>query len=249
MDTNNTFKTVIKTPPIIFCTIKYVVIICLLTAARFKAWFVFLLNWTDSEALGIMLQLLWFVIIELVMSQITTAFIYMLLQNKMKFKRFFSFMHFKYFKFNFLTAVTFALFFGGGTFALNFVRFSVYSVYPEKRTLFYILALTWLMLSSFKLVFAYFKAKNANDSFKNTAKIFLGFIGKNIKKIVWFNIKFIPWIIGYVFLIIVFNKTDFELVVYVMLSSCLYGLGILVYPCYILGFHKMVCSLQNKTEI
>ena len=245
---NNIFKT-IQNPKVIICTIKYVVIICLLAALRYEIWIVFYLNWMQNETIGYIIQLLIYTAVEIINIQLLTAFIYMILRNKMKFKRFFSFMHFRYLKFNCLTVVTFALFFGGGTFALNSARFTVYSMYLEKRGVFYMFALFWLALSSFKFVFAYFRAMNPNENFKNTTKKFFDFIVKNIKQFTLFNIKFIPWIIGYIFLIFIFNKTDFDIVVYVMLNSCLYGLGILIFPCYVLGFHNLICSLHNKSEI
>lgn len=245
---NNIFKT-IQNPKMIICTIKYVVIICLLAAVRYEIWIEFYLNWMQNETIGYIIQLLIYAAVEIINIQLLTAFIYMILHNKMKFKRFFSFMHFKYFQFNVLTAVTFALFFGGGTFALNSARFTAYSLYLEKRSVFYIFALLWLALSSFKFVFSYFRALNPNENFKHTTKKFFDFIAKNIKQFTLFNIKFIPWIIGYILLIIVFNKTDFDIVVYVMLNSCLYGLGILFYPCYIMGFHSLIRSLNSKSKI
>ena len=232
-------------PDLVLCSIQYAIITCLLAAVRFEVWMMVILYQTHNEIKGLLL----YVAIEIINIQFLSSFIYMILHDKMKFKRFFSFMHFKYFKFNFLTAVTFALFFGGGTFALNSSRFTGYSMYLEKRWMFYMLALLWLALSSFKLVFAYFRAMNPDESFKNITKEFFDFAVKNIKLLTLFNIKLIPWIIGYILLIIIFNSTDYDIVIYVMLNSCLYGLGILFYPYYILDFHKLICYLQNESEI
>lgn len=240
----NEIKPLFKYPNMISCSVKYVLIICFLTGVRFTAWYSFILNWTYSETVGTVLQFAWFVVIELIIIQVTSAFAYMILHNKMKFKRFFSFMHFKYFKFNSFTALTYALFLGGCTFALNRLRFSSR---PENfnRGIIYAYALILLILNAFKLIFAYFRAEKANENLKNVTKSFFDFLAKNIKKTALFIIKFIPWIIAYIFLIIVFNKTDFEMVVYVMLNSCLYGLGIFFFPCYILSFHKLVCSAKK----
>lgn len=240
----NEIKSLFKYPNLISCSVKYVLIICFLTGARFTAWYSFILNWTYSETVGMVLQLAWYVVIELIIIQITAAFIYMLLNNKMKFKRFFSFMHFKYFKFNFLIIVTYALFFGGCTFVVNYLRFSISSEHFD-RVKVYIFALFLLILNAFKLIFSYFRAENPNENLKNITKSFFDFLAKNIKKTALFIIKFIPWIIAYIFLIIVFNKTDFEMVVYIMLNSCLYGLGIFFFPCYFLGFNKLVRSAKD----
>lgn len=241
----NEIKSLFKYPNLISCSVKYVLIICFLTGARFTAWLSFILNWSYSKAVGMVLQLAWFAVIELIIIQVTSAFAYMILHNKMKFKRFFSFMHFKYFKFNFFTALTYALFFGGCTFALNYLRFSSR---PENfnRGIIYTYALILLILNAFKLIFAYFRAENANENLKNVTKSFFDFLAKNIRKTALFTIKFIPWIIAYIFLMIVFNKTDFEMAVYIMLNSCLYGLGIFFFPCYILGFHKLVRSAKEQ---
>lgn len=147
----NEIKSLFKYPNLISCSVKYVLIICFLTGIRFTAWYKFILNRTYSETVGIVLQLAWFVLIEFIIIHITAAFIYMLLHNKMKFKRFFSFMHFKYFKFNFLIIVTYALFFGGCTFVVNYLRFSISSEHFD-RVKVYILALFLLILNAFKLI-------------------------------------------------------------------------------------------------
>lgn len=237
---NNLREASLKNPKVIFCSLKYIILICSLTGIRFTAWLYFLLNWTHSKDVGIALQLAWFVIIELIIIQITSAFSYMISHSKMKVKRFFSFMHFKYFKFNFLMSITYALAFGGCTFAVNYLRFSQN---PSRKKV-YAFALILLILNAFKLIFTYFRAENPNEKFKKVTKMFFEFLSHNINRIFMFIIKFIPWIIGYIFLMIVFNKTDFEMVFYVMLNSCLYGLGIFFFPCYILGVKRLVRSAE-----
>lgn len=224
-----------------FCSVKYVILICFVTGIRFTTWLNIVLNWTYLKEIGIALQFAWFVIIELIVIQITSAFSYMILHNKMKFKRFFSFMHFKYFKFNFLMSITYALAFGGCTFAVNYLRFT--SIGRSK--VYYTFASVLLILNSFKIIFTYFRAENPNEKFKNVTKKYFEFLSQNIKKIFIFNIKFIPWIIGYIFLMVVFYKTDFEMVVYVMLNSCLYGLGIFFFPYYILAFNRLVYDTKD----
>lgn len=226
-----------------FCSIKYVLLICFVTGIRFMAWLNFILNWTHSEKVGIILQFAWFVIMELIIIQITSAFSYMILHNKMKFKRFFSFMHFKYFKFNFLMSVTYALVFGGCTFAVNYLRFT--SSQGINRIKVYTFASALIILNAFKIIFTYFRAESPNEKFKNITKKYFEFLSQNAKKVFIFNIKFIPWIIGYIFLMIVFYKTDFEMVVYVMLNSCLYGLGIFFFPYYFLAFNKLVYDTKG----
>lgn len=241
----NEIQILFKSPKLISCSVKYVLIICFLTGARFTAWYSFILNWTYSKTVGTVLQIAWFAVIELIIIQVTSAFAYMLLHNKMKFKRFFSFMHFKYFKFNFLITITYALFFGGCTFVVNYFRFSISKEHFD-RVRVYIFALFLLILNAFKLIFAYFRAENANGNLKSITKSFFDFLAKNIKETALFIIKFIPWIVGYIFLIMAFNKTDFEMVVYVMLNSCLYGLGIFFFPCCILGLHKLARPTKDQ---
>lgn len=233
---SNFYKTSLN--KIFFCSVKYVILICFVTGIRFTAWLNFILNGTHSKEVGIALQFAWFVIIELIIIQITSAFSYMILHNKMKFKRFFSFMDFKYFKFNFLMLTTCALAFGGCTFAVNYLRFI--SRQDISRNKVYTFASVLLILNAFKIIFTYFRAENPNEKFKNIIKKYFEFLLQNIKKIFIFNIKFIPWIIGYIFLMVVFYKTDFEMVVYVMLNSCLYGLGIFFFPYYILALNRLV---------
>lgn len=224
------------------CSLKYVFIICFLTGVRFTIWEKLCLDYLDSDLFGITVQILLFAVIELIIIQITSAFAYMLVHNKMKFKRFFSFWHFKYFKFNLIVLFTYALFWGGCTFVVNDLRFS-HSFSRQGRFMFYFIAAFLLVLNAFKMIFSYFRAEKPNESFRNITKRFFGFVCRNIKSISSFFIKLFPWMIGYVFLIVFFNQTDFELTVYVMLNSCMYGLGVFFFPCYILGFNRLVRSV------
>ena len=224
---------------IFYCSIKYSAIIALLTGIRYLLWFEnFLL--IGSE---ILIPLPLFVLIELLIINVTSSFSYMILNNKMKFKRFFSFLHFKYFKFNCITLITYALFFGGCTFVVHYFRFYTYPFIS--RDIVYILAVILLALNSFKLIFSYFRAKYPNAKIKDITGMYFEFLLHNKMNIFIFNMKFIPYIALYFFLIIIFNMTDFEMIVYVMLNSCLYGVGIFLFPCYFYGLDKLVRSVKE----
>lgn len=227
----------------LICSIKYTLLVSILVGCRFIIWDNLCLNYFYPNLFGITLQILWFAIIELIIIQITSAFAYMLIHHKKKFKRFFSFMHIKYFKFNILMLVTYALFWGCCTFIVNNLRF-LHSFNRHSRFKLYILAIILLVLNAFKMIFSYFRAENQKESLSKITKSFFTFLYKNLKEVFLFLIKFFPWIVGYIFLIVLFDKTDFEIVVYVILNSSLYGLGILFFPYYFINLHKLVSNLQ-----
>ncbi len=225
------------------CSVKYSLLICFLTGARFCIWEMLILNYLDSDLFGMIVQIVWFVLAEFFIIRITSGFVYILLHGKRRFKRFFSFLHFKYFKANLLTLITYSIFFGVSTFAVNYLRF----VHTRNfdRIVFYFCAVILLFINLFKLIFAYFRAKDPNADFKSISRSFFGFLRNNFGKTVLFLLRLFPWLIGYVFLIILFRKTDFEIVFYVMLNSCMFGLGIFFFPYYFLSFDKFVRSSEQ----
>lgn len=133
---------------------------------------------------------------------------------------------------------TYALFWGGCTFVVNDLRFS-HSFSRQGRFIFYLIAAFLLVLNAFKMIFSYFRAENPKENISKITKIFFGFLNNNIKNIFTFFIKLFPWIVGYTFLIVILKQTDFEIVIYVMLNSSMYGLGILFFPYYFLNLQKL----------
>lgn len=223
---------------VLICSIKYTLLISIIVGIRFWVWERFYLNYIGNELTGIIIQVLWFALVELIIIQITSAFAYMLIHHKKEFKRFFSFLHFKYFKFNLIVLFTYALFWGGCTFVVNDLRFS-HSFSRQGRFIFYLIAAFLLVLNAFKMIFSYFRAENPKENISKITKIFFGFLNNNIKNIFTFFIKLFPWIVGYTFLIVILKQTDFEIVIYVMLNSSMYGLGILFFPYYFLNLQKL----------
>lgn len=222
----------------LICSVKYTLLISIIVGVRFWVWERFYLNYIGNELLGIIIQVLWFAVVELIIIQITSAFAYMLIHHKKGFKRFFSFLHFKYFKFNLIVLFTYALFFGGCTFAVNDLRFS-HSFSRQGRFIFYLIAAFLLILNAFKMIFSYFRAENSNGGLRKITRSYFGFFSKNLRSTLAFFIKLFPWIIVYVFLIGIFNQTDFEIVIYVMLNSSMYGLAVFLLPYYFLNIHKL----------
>ena len=231
----------------IICSIKYTVLISIIAGVRFWVWERFYLNYVGNELTGVIVQVLWFTVNELIIIQITASFSYMLIHHKKGFKRFFSFLHFKYFKFNLKVLFTYALFWGVCTFAVNDLRFS-HSFSRQGRFIFYLIAAFLLALNALKMIFSYFRAENPSESLSKITKIFFGFLNKNFKSVFTFLIKICPWIAGYIFLIVIFNRTDLEMVIYVMLNSSMYGLGVLFFPYYFLNFQKMAVRFSQLPE-
>lgn len=242
---NDIFKYCFMDSKVICCSVEYNVIICLLSGIRYILWSAFTFNWIYSKLLGAFLGLLWFVVIELFIILITAGFSYRIINKKRGIKRFFCFIHFKYFKYNLFLTMTYALFWGSCTFFVNYIRFASNPKEFSKLRV-YISAFLLLIFKAFELMYAYFRAKEPNVGFNTLAKKYCAFLSSHLKGTINFVIKLFLWIIGYMLLIAAFRKTDFNMVIYVMLNSCLYGLGIFFFPFFMFSFDKFVRYLANE---
>lgn len=173
------------------------------------------------------------IISDLLNVQFKTAYVNMLISENRSFKRFFSFFHKKYLSYYLMTALV--IYVPYGMIYMLFDSFKETNI-PAAR----VFALINLLLSEFVNIMVYFKASDPDNNFKGIFKQSAGFVADNIFKIILFYLSFIGWYIAEIFLtytlFVVFGiDTD-----NIILTSSLCGLGVMLFPYYILSFHYMV---------
>lgn len=169
--------------------------------------------------------------------QLGTSFIYMIINKKTKFKRHFSFLHTKYLKFFLLYATVFYL--TGKVFEMLSIKCTgkLVGIFPVALS---------AVISLFQLCVIYFKAKQPCRDFTYILKNSLSFLKNNIKNVFIFHLSFFPFeIIRLIVLDIFFVKLyiDVNGLLGITLLNSYSGLGIFVFPYYLLSFHYMVNNL------
>ena len=222
---------------IVICTIQYIILMGIITTGHYilenelHIYGAYITSW---------LKYIVNVLFEFVEIPLTISYIYMLHKGKYKIKRFFSFFSIHFFSFV-LQMITISLFWKGCDvlYAIAQRNFSNWIYLCEVIT--YLFSIIRFIFLSFKAYFPY-------DNFKCVFKKIIAFIKFNYKKVIVFNLKFIPWVVVYkVLRYILFYKFYFDEYIYILLDVCFYGIGIFLFPYYILSFKFLID--KNKSCI
>lgn len=107
----------------------------------------------------------------------------------------------------------------------------------------YLFSIARFILISFKAYFPY-------DDFKSVLIKVGAFIKFNFKKVIIFNLKFIPWGVVYVIIKhILFSNFYLDEYIYLLLDVSFYGIGIILFPYYILSFKILIDDMYKNTDL
>jgi len=240
---SDSLKALKKRPEIFLYSLEYTVIIMIFSFVENFAFHKTMI-WEEWSFFGINNTLLYFIfsfILQSIEAIILTSLVYMMLNNKMKFKRFFYFMDIKNAKYNILFSLLVILPTELFKAVLNSGLFesSLYFAVP--------ILIVFFIAEIFSHLMICFKAGNKAEDFKIIFGKTVKFITDSFGSLFVFYLKFfIP--IQIIFLIL--SKCMYELiaedVIFYVLQSVNFGIDIFFIPLYFLCLHNLQ---KAKAEI
>lgn len=213
------------------CTLKYILLLGVTATVHYC---VEMELHIDGELRVSFLKFLINLLFEMIEMPLTLSYIYMLQKGKYRFKRYFSFFAIRYFPFTLLSILTVSVPWK--------ICDALYAMAQKSYSpLIYVCIAFSYILSIVRSVLLFFKAAYPKDNYKCIIKKISAFAGGNIKNIALFNLKFTPWIIvHWVLQDILYYRNVFDPYAYVLLGTCFYGAGLILFPCYILSFKRLI---------
>lgn len=173
------------------------------------------------------------IIFSVITFQLMTAFVYMLIKRKTQFKRYFSFLDKRYWKYCLWISVTICLP------CIICEKLSQ----EDSKGLVICVSILGYILTSFAWIMCFFKAAYPHENFQCIAKKVYCFIRKKIIKYILFEFSFLPYelirmLVNGVLIFIL--KVEVEGFISSVLSASYSGVGIFFFPYYFLSFYYMI---------
>lgn len=234
-----TLNCISKNPKIILYTIWFIIFMSIVTTIHYVLEIK--LN-IDGDLRISMLKSVFNLLFRMIEFPLITAYTYIIIRKKFKLKRFLAFLHYKHFKF-YLPVILF--------FYIPQEVLGVVLALARKSDITILIIVSIILILFFKIIcanIAVFKVKFYKEEFISIAKKVFVFYKNNIYKAIAFITSFVPWGILQAYLIYLFYKKIIvpDVYIYELLPVCSYGLGVILFPYYILSTYFFINELHEK---
>lgn len=233
LDSLNTIK---KNSKIIIYSCIYTVIIMLFTIVKYSIFYKIMISgeWKIPNINDTVLYFSASFLLKSSETVILISFVYMIIKNKMRFKRFFSFMTVKNIRYNVLMSLLII-------FPMELLNFVLQSkIYGQSAFFSVIISIVYFICIAFGDIMIYFKAANKAEGFGAVFNRTVDFIVNNIcPLLVCYTELLIPVQIVTIFLGKCLYPIISEEIFVGALSSVHYGVDIIFVPLYFLCMHNL----------